>query len=77
MVRKVAKSDESAYQQIKKAIVLLLENPVHPSLRSKLIKGHKPLMEASANMDIRIVWQYAGENTILFYNVDHHDRALP
>jgi len=40
-------------------------------------KGHKPLMEASVNMDVRIVWQYAGSNTILLYNVDRHDRALP
>ena len=77
MVRKFAKSDKAAYQQIKKAIGLLLENPAHPSLRSKPIKVHKPLMEASVNMDLRIVWQYAGSNTILFYNVDHHDRALP
>ena len=56
---------------------LLLENLSHPGLRAKPIRGHKPLMEASVNMDIRIVWQYAGDNTILFYNVDHHDRALP
>ena len=34
-------------------------------------------MEASVNMDVRIVWQYAGSNTILLYNVDRHDRALP
>ena len=74
MVRKFARSDKAAYQQIKKAIGLLLENPSHPSLRSRPIKGHKPLMEASVNMDIRIVWQYAGSNTILFYNVDRHDR---
>ena len=60
-------------KQIDKTIKLLVQNPLHPSLRTKKIKGTENIFECSANMDIRIIWYYEGENLIILLDVGHHD----
>lgn len=52
---------------------LLKQNPHHPSLRTKKIQGLKDVFECSVNMDIRILWKYAGNRLILLINIGHHD----
>ncbi len=60
-------------KQIKKKLVLLAENPSHPSLRTKRIQGMKDLFECSVNMDIRVLWYYGDGSMIILLDVGHHD----
>lgn len=71
------RQDKTCYQQIKKVVMMLAENLRHPGMKAKAIKGHKPLMEASANIDSRIVWQWFDDKTILLLYVDHNYRGEP
>lgn len=59
--------------QIRKTVRLLSENPFHPSLRTKRIKGTDSFLECSVNMDIRIIWYYESGQMILLLDVGHHD----
>ena len=68
-----AKFSIAEQKQIMKALNRLADNPAHPSLRAKRIKGHPKMWECSANMDIRILWQYEEELIILALDVGHHD----
>ena len=52
---------------------ILIENPFHPSLRTKKVQRLKDVFESSVNMDIRILWMYKGDKLILLINVGHHD----
>ena len=52
---------------------LLIENPLHPSLRTKKVQRLKDVYESSINMDIRILWMYKGSRLILLLNIGHHD----
>jgi len=54
-------------------LLLLAENPLHPSLRTKRIQGTKTLYESSVNMDIRIIWHYEQKRLILMLDIGHHD----
>jgi len=58
---------------VKRKIELLAENPYHPSLRSKRVRGENDCFESSVNMDIRVLWQYEDGKIILLLNIGHHD----
>lgn len=60
-------------KQITNKLVLLSNNPSHPSLRTKRIQGTDNLFESSANMDVRIIWYYEGNKLIALVDVGHHD----
>lgn len=60
-------------KQISKKLILLSQNPMHPSLRTKKIQGPNCLFECSANMDIRIIWCYEDNSLIALMDVGHHD----
>ena len=60
-------------KQLKTKLVLLAENPMHPSLRTKRIQGTRDLFECSVNMDLRIIWYYEGDTLIVLLDVGHHD----
>ena len=60
-------------KQLQKKLLLLSDNPLHPSLRTKRIQGTKDLFECSVNMDIRIIWFWEGETMIVLLDVGHHD----
>ena len=60
---------------LKKKLDLLADNPKHPSLRTKQIKGSKGIFEASINMDIRMTWEFY-EDGILLRNIGKHDKTL-
>lgn len=59
----------------KEKIVLLKNNPMHPSLRTKKIKGSKDIFECSVSMGIRITWQYQNHD-ILLRSIGEHDITL-
>lgn len=67
------KLTEIEKQQLKRKLELLVENPLHPSLRTKQIQGTSDLFECSVNMSIRIVWLYEGKEMIILLDVGHHD----
>jgi len=51
---------------------LLIDDPFHPSLRTKKVQRLKNVFECSVNMDIRILWQHKGNRLILLLDVGHH-----
>jgi len=65
--------------EIKKALKtkleLMVENPRHPSLRTKKIQGQEGLFEASVTMGIRMTWQYTDDG-VLLRNIGEHDKTL-
>jgi mRNA-degrading endonuclease YafQ of YafQ-DinJ toxin-antitoxin module len=74
-VQKIAAQSISVKRALKKKIKLLIENPRHPSLRVKKIKGQNNIFEASVNMSIRLTWQYYNDG-ILLRNLGEHDKTL-
>lgn len=58
---------------VKNKLRLLTQNPMHPSLRTKKIKGTDNLMESSINMSIRVIWYYEDNEIIFLIDVGHHD----
>jgi mRNA-degrading endonuclease YafQ of YafQ-DinJ toxin-antitoxin module len=52
---------------------ILIENPFHPSLRTKKVQRLKDVFESSVNMDIRILWMFKGDMLILLINIGRHD----
>lgn len=60
---------------LKKKLELMIENPRHPSLRTKKVQGQKDIFEASITMDIRMTWQYT-EYGIFLRNIGEHDKTL-
>ncbi len=74
--RNVEKLPIQVKKQLKKKLELMIENPRHPSLRTKKIKGRNDnVFEASVNMDIRITWEYYKDGIIL-RNIGEHDETL-
>ena len=59
--------------QFQNKMKLFVENVLHPSLRTKKIKGQKDLYESSINMDIRIIWYFENEELIILVDIGHHD----
>jgi len=60
---------------LKKKLEIMVENPKHPSLRTKKIQGQENIFEASINMNIRITWQYTDDG-ILLRNIGEHNKTL-
>lgn len=60
-------------KQIRNKLKILVENPAHPSLRVKRIKGTASLWEMSANMDIRIIFEFSDGTIIILVDVGHHN----
>jgi mRNA-degrading endonuclease YafQ of YafQ-DinJ toxin-antitoxin module len=67
---KLSKNEKS---QVIDKLRIFAENPLHPSLRTKHIKGAGGIFEASVNMDIRLIWCYQGDKIILMLDIGHHD----
>lgn len=60
---------------MRRKLDIVIDNPQHPSLRTKKIRGQKGIFEASITMEIRITWQYVEEG-ILLRNIGMHDKTL-
>jgi len=56
---------ESIKNLADKQFTLLLENPRHPSLRLKKIKGHPDIWEGRITKSYRFTFQISGETYIL------------
>lgn len=62
-------------QQARKAIRLLRENPRHPGLRVKRIKGTEGIWEARVSRSIRMTFEVHGD-LIILRNIGKHDKTL-
>lgn len=60
---------------LQKKLDLMIENPRHPSLRTKKIQGREDIFEASVTLEIRLTWQYT-EDGLLLRNIGEHDKTL-
>ncbi len=60
---------------INSKLKILAENPFHPSLRTKKIKGKEDIFEVSISMSIRMTWSYH-ESGILLRAIGGHDKTL-
>jgi mRNA-degrading endonuclease RelE of RelBE toxin-antitoxin system len=61
--------------QVDSKLVILAENPWHPSLRTKRIRTTDEF-EISVNMDLRIAIEFDGDTIIVLLDIDHHDKLL-
>ena len=66
---------ESIKQIIRSKLKLFSENPFHPSLRTKKIKGKEDIFETSINIHIRMTWAYY-EGKILLRAIGDHDKTI-
>jgi addiction module RelE/StbE family toxin len=63
-------------EKIKKALALLGENPRHPSLRTKPIKGARGFYEARVDKNYRMTYIRLENDILEMSYVDTHDDAL-
>lgn len=72
--RSYKKLDDQSQKAIHNALITLIENFKHPSLRVKKMQGyHNPnVWEASANMDLRITFEIEKPDTLILRNCGHH-----
>ena len=63
---------EAIKERAGKQFVLLMENPRHPSLRIKIIKGHPNIWEGRVTKDYRFTLQISVE-TYLLRRIGTHD----
>jgi mRNA-degrading endonuclease RelE of RelBE toxin-antitoxin system len=63
-------------EKVKKALALLAENPRHPSLQTKAIKGAQGFYEARVDINYRITYIRLADDTLEMSYVDKHDNAL-
>jgi mRNA interferase RelE/StbE len=68
---KLAGLDSQSRKVIQGALKKMLQNPRHPSLRTKKMEGHDGIFEASANMDLRMTFHYEKPDTIVLRNCGH------
>lgn len=64
-----------AKKALRQKLGIMLQNPRHPSLRTKKIQGRNGILEASITMSIRITWEYT-EDGIFLRNIGEHDKTL-
>ena len=69
-LKKLTKNEQKA---VAKKLEILVDNPFHPSLRTKKVQRLKDVFECSVNMSIRILWMYKGNIIILLLDIGHHD----
>ena len=73
---------EGVYRQLKKQVLLLEQNPRHPSLKTHQFKNAignfgARIFEGYVNKQYRFTWQYGKKRPeIILRNVDNHDDCL-
>ena len=67
------KLSDSEKKQTQQKLKFFVENPTHPSLRTKKILGADGIWESSITMDIRIIWVYENNELVFLLDIGHHD----
>jgi hypothetical protein len=63
-------------EKIKKALALLEENPRHPSIQTKPIKGVRGFYEARVDRNYRMTYIRLADDILEMSYVDNHNDAL-
>lgn len=66
---------DSIKNVIKYKLKIFSENPHHPSLRTKKIKGRESIFESAISMNIRMTWSYY-KGKILLRAIGEHDKTI-
>ena len=72
----VRKLSPAIKKKLKQKIILLANDPSHPSLRSRLIKGAPGIYEASIDMNYRLTYERLDGDVLRLRVVAKHDEAL-
>lgn len=59
-------------KQLMKSLVYMRADPWHPSLRTKGFGSRDGVFESRINKELRFLWEYGAEHTILVTRVEHH-----
>jgi mRNA-degrading endonuclease RelE of RelBE toxin-antitoxin system len=62
-------------RSVRKALLLLGDNPRHPGLRTRKLEGSRNIWEARPSRRLRMVFEMAGD-VITVRNVGEHDKVL-
>ncbi len=65
--------DNKEKELFKEKLNTFIDNPRHPSLRTKKIQGSDGLWEFSVNMDIRVIWFKENNELVILVDIGHHD----
>jgi len=72
-IKSLLKLSKVEQRAVNAKLTLFKQDPQHPSLRTKRVHQYDGAFALSVNMDIRILWEYADDRTILLLDVGHHD----
>ena len=75
-LKSYARLPAAIQEKIKKQIELLAENPRHPSLQTKPIRGAPGIYEARVDLDYRMTYERAEDDTLVLRVVGRHNEAL-
>lgn len=75
-LRSFARLPASVQEKLKKQLSLLVDNPRHPSLQSKPIRGAPGLYEARLDDAYRFTYEREANDTLVLRVVGKHDQAL-
>jgi len=67
--KSLTKADQ---KKVDEKLKLFIQNPHHPSLRTKKIQSLEFIWEASVSMKIRFTWSYY-EDGVLLRTIGYHD----
>ncbi len=70
--REYARLPQQLQQRVDRALELLLENPRHPSLQAKKMKGYENRWEARVTLRYRLIFSIETDTYVLF-RVGTHD----
>lgn len=74
-LKSVRQLPDDIKKSLKEKLGYMVDDPKHPSLRTKKIKGNDKIFEASITMNIRMTWEYY-EDGLLLRNIGGHDKTL-
>jgi mRNA interferase RelE/StbE len=75
-IKSFARLPTSIQEKVKKQILLLADDPRHPSLQTKPIQGAPGIYEARVDIDYRLTYERDHNNTLVVRVVARHDKAL-
>ena len=75
-LKSYARLPAAIQEKIKKQIELLAENPRHPSLQTKPIRGAPGIYEARVDLDYRMTYEREADDTLVLRVVGRHNEAL-
>jgi mRNA interferase RelE/StbE len=75
-VRRYLRLPKNLRTRVDKALTLLSENPRHPSLQTKAIRGMQGIFEARVDLKIRLTYERLADDTLLIRTIGSHDETL-